>query len=354
VNDTVAVFLRKLVARLVSIIPVIPVLLAGGVILTIGGYQFSPRSHAETHETSAAAKPEKVTVMVRGTNGRDEERSFTPGEGKTESFRDCIDSACTIKGPKMVVVPAGNFMMGATLNENGEKDEKPQHKVTIAKPFAVGKFAVTRDEFETFVTETGYKMDGGCYTRSGGEWKGHTARSFRSPGFLQDGTHPVVCVNWNDAQAYTAWVSKKTGKSYRLLSEAEREYVTRAGTITPFWSGTSISTDQANYNGNYIYGGGKEGDYRQKTLPVKSFQPNPWGLYQVHGNVWEWVEDCYHEDYNNAPADGSAWVGEKNCRRVLRGGSSNYIPQYLRSAVRDGISAGGRFVNGGFRLARTF
>src|SRR5207302_6940801 len=108
------------------------------------------------------------------------------------------------------------------------------------------------------------------------------------------GRQPVINMSWDDAKAYLAWLSRKTGKSYRLLSETEREYVTRAGRSTPFWWGPSISTSQANYNGNYTYGGGSKGEYREKTVPVASFQPNPWGLYQVHGNVWEWTEDCYH------------------------------------------------------------
>jgi formylglycine-generating enzyme required for sulfatase activity len=111
----------------------------------------------------------------------------------------------------------------------------------------------------------------------------------------------VICVNWEDAKAYVNWLSKKAGKSYRLLSEAEWEYATRAGTTTPFWWGSSISTSQANYNGNYTYGSGSIGENHQKTLPVDTFPPNPWGLYQVHGNVWEWVEDCYHESYSNIP-----------------------------------------------------
>ena len=122
------------------------------------------------------------------------------------------------------------------------------------------------------------------------------------------GKRPVINVNWDDAKAYVAWLSRKTGKTYRLLSEAEREYVTRAGTTTPFWWGSSISTSQANYDGNYTYGSGSKGEYRQKTMPVDSFQPNPWGLYQVHGNVWEWTEDCWNDSYNGAPTDGSAWT----------------------------------------------
>ncbi len=113
-------------------------------------------------------------------------------------------------------------------------------------------------------------------------------------------------MHWYDAKAYASWLAKKTGKAYRLPSEAEREYVARAGTTTPFWWGSQISVEQANYNGNHTYNGAPKGEWRQKTVPVKKFQANPWGLYQVHGNVWEWAEDCWHDDYHNAPRDGSA------------------------------------------------
>ena len=152
----------------------------------------------------------------------------------------------------------------------------------------------------------------------------------------------MIGVSWDDAKAYVAWLAKKTGKSYRLLSEAEREYIARAGTTTPFWWGNSISTSQANYNGNYTYGDGVPGEYRQRTMPVDSFASNLWGLYQVHGNVYEWTEDCYHDSYNGAPADGSAWTGGdcdtygNGVRRVVRGGSWNSNPRGLRSAFRNG------------------
>jgi formylglycine-generating enzyme required for sulfatase activity len=230
--------------------------------------------------------------------------------------------------------------MGSPANEANRDAERegPQHSVTISKPFAVGRFAVTFDEWDACVA------DGGCngYEPNDQGW-GH-------------GRQPVINVSWDDAKTYVGWLSRKTGKPYRLLSEAEREYSARAGTTTPFWWGASISTSQANYNGTFAYGGGpKGGENRQKTLPVDSFQPNPWGLYQVHGNVWEWVEDCGHEGYAGAPSDGSVWVsGDSSCRHILRGGAWYLNPWYLRAAKRDtSIDArnGGGTV--GFRLART-
>ena len=235
------------------------------------------------------------------------------------------------------------------------KYEGPQHKVTIAKPFAVGRFAVTRGEFGAFVNETGYSVPDEAYTFEGGKYELRKGRSFRNPGFAQDDSHPVVCVNWDDAKAYVQWLSGKTGKDYRLLSEAEWEYACRAGTQTPFWWGSSISTEQANYDGNYTFGGGKKGEYRQRTVPVKSFQPNPWGLYQVHGNVWEWCEDCWNENYNDAPGDGSAWTTGDSGFRSLRGGSWDSDPQFLRAGARDGRNSQSyRDSYAGFRLARTY
>ncbi len=148
---------------------------------------------------------------------------------------------------------------------------------------------------------------------------------------------PVTGVSWDDAQAYTKWLSGKTGNEYRLPSEAEWEYACRAGSVTPFWWGTSITTEQANYDGRgFAYsGGGRKGEFRQQTLPVQCFEPNPWGLYQVHGNVWEWCEDLWHSNYIEAPANGSAWTDGNTNLRVLRGGSWINNPRGLRSAFRN-------------------
>lgn len=238
----------------------------------------------------------------------------------------------------MVVVPAGSFTMGSPTGEKDrETDGGSQHQVTFAQQFAVGKFSVTFDEWDSCVA------DGGCngYRPADQGW-GRAKR-------------PVVNVSWDDAKAYLAWLSRKTGKTYRLLSEAEREYVARAGTTTPFWTGSTISTSEANYDGNYTYGGGSKGEYRRQTVPVDSFQPNPWGLYQVHGNVWEWTEDCWNNSYDGAPTDGSAWTGGNCNRRVLRGGSWRNHPRNLRSAFRFDYSTSDRIdaKSLGFRVART-
>jgi len=257
----------------------------------------------------------------------EEERSLKP----KDVFREC-DQGC----PEMVVVPAGSFTMGSPASDNyGSNDERPQHRVTIARPFAVGRLAVTFDEWD------GCVADGGC----GG-------RRPDDEGWGR-GKRPVINVSWDDAKTYVSWLSKKTGKTYRLLSEAEREYVTRAGTTAPFWWGSSISPTKANYNGNYTYGGGAKGEYRQKTVPVDSFEANLFGLYQVHGNVYDWVEDCYHDSYSGAPTDGSAWTSGKCEFRVLRGGSWWSLPGGLRAALRVRYTSVSRNDNGGFRVART-
>ncbi len=186
------------------------------------------------------------------------------------------------------------------------------------------------------------------------DWQAITGLPGRQPndhGWGRGG-RPVIDVSWDDAKAYVAWLSRKTDKDYRLLSEAEWEYVCRAGTATPFWWGSSITPEQANYDGNYPYNKGPKGEYRQKTLPVKSFQPNPWGLYQVHGNVLEWCEDLWHDNYNGAPSDGSSWIAGSGARRVLRGGSWGYNARLVRAAFRYANDRGDRLSDVGFRCAR--
>jgi formylglycine-generating enzyme required for sulfatase activity len=257
-----------------------------------------------------------------------DERALKP----KDSFKEC--DMC----PEMVVVPSGSFTMGSLSTEQDRRDnEEPRHQVTFARQFAVGRFAVTFDEWDSCVA------DGGC------------------DGYLPDdkswgrGRRPVINVSWDDTKAYVAWLTRKTGKTYRLLSEAEREYVTRAGTTTPFWWGSSISTKQTNYNGGFVYNNGSEGEFRQRTMPVELFQPNPWGLYQVHGNVWDWTEDCWNDSYRGAPTDGSARTGCDDILRVrvLRGGSWNNQPHLLRAASRSYRTSVFRSNSYGFRLART-
>jgi len=248
-----------------------------------------------------------------------------------ESFRDC--DVC----PEMVVIPAGSFRMGSPEGESGRsEDEGPVHTVTFERPFAIARHEVAFDEWDACV------RDGSCRHKPDDEGWGR-------------GRRPVINVSWKDAKEYVQWLSRKTGQDYRLPSEAEWEYAARAGTKTPFFTGDCISTDQANYDGNYDYDGcgAKTGVYRGKTLPVGSLASNAWGLYDVLGNVWEWTEDCWNDSYEGAPSDGSAWTDGDCSRRVLRGGSWGNYPDVVRSADRNRNDTVLRNDFIGFRPART-
>ena len=249
-----------------------------------------------------------------------------------QRFRDCDDDSC----PWMVVLPAGSFMMGSPESEpERDKDEGPQHRVQVAS-FAVGQYEVTFRQWDACVAA------GGCKAKPGDEGWGR-------------GQRPVINVSWNDAQQYVKWLSAKTGQTYRLPSEAEWEYAARAGTSTPFAFGERITTAQANFDGNSTYNGSAKGEYRQKTLPVGSLAKNAWELYDLHGNVWEWVQDCWHDNYQGAPDSGRAWVNgcSGEVRRVLRGGGWFNDPVVTRSAIRFRDAPVDRYGGTGFRLTRT-
>lgn len=263
-------------------------------------------------------------------------------------FKDCPDC------PEMVVIPAGSFMMGSPDSEAGRRpDEGPQRRVTIPRDFAVGRYEVTRGEFSRFIAASGRKTEAGCHVWTGSEWKQDAGRNWRDPGFTQTDTHPATCLSWNDSQAYVAWLSQKTGKGYRLLTEAEWEYAARAGTTTAFSTGETITAEQANFNGNYTYNRSAVGFYRQRTTPAGDFPANPFGLYDMQGNIGEWVEDCYMDSYQGAPLDGIAVTRNSYCQRVNRGGSWYDSPGFLRAAARLRNHPGNRLHNFGFRVART-
>ena len=251
-----------------------------------------------------------VLVLVAGAAG---------AQPAGTTFRDCPEC------PEMVVVPAGRFLMGSPESE----EERPVHRVTIGYPFAVGMYEVTIEEWYACVAE-GY-----C--------------SWFNERDDEDWRRPVIFVRWEEAQGYVRWLSGKTGEAYRLLSESEWEYVARAGTTTRYWWGDEIGRNRANCDGC-----GSRWD-NKRTAPVGSFSPNPFGLYDVHGNVWEWVEDCANESYHGAPTDGSAWEESgiptrgMRCPRVLRGGSWSSRPRNIRSASR----LWGFASSVGFRVART-
>jgi formylglycine-generating enzyme required for sulfatase activity len=253
-----------------------------------------------------------------------------PSMAEKTRFRDCRDGTC----PWMVVIPAGSFMMGSPETEKDrDSDEGPQHKVTIPNALAVMETEVTVGMFKAFVDETKYSTGS-----SSCDWK----TVFPN----QTAAHPAVCISWNDAQAFVQWMSKRTGQVYRLLTEAEWEYATRAGSSTAYSFGDSSSVlgDYAWFSENSS----------SKTHPVRTRKPNAFGLYDLHGNAWEWTQDCWHDTYENSPTNGESWETScKESRRVLRGGSWGNIPRNLRSADRSRGSSGIRSNCPGFRVART-
>jgi formylglycine-generating enzyme required for sulfatase activity len=241
-----------------------------------------------------------------------------------DAFRECANDC-----PEMVVVPSGEFIMGSPPEEK-DRDamEGPQHEVTIVKPFAVSKFEVTFDDWDACVAY------GDCPRFSDHSWG--------------RGRRPVINITWNDAQQYVAWLSRMTGRIYRLLSEAEWEYAARAGTQTAYFWGDEIGTNNANCNGC-----GSKWDGKQ-TAPIGSFAANAFGLHDMPGNAWEWVEDCLHPNYSGAPEDGSAWTTGGDCTRRIARGASWYIrPGSLRSAHRGLLDSDYRNDDDGFRVART-
>ena len=243
-----------------------------------------------------------------------------------QAFRDCTGAHC----PDMVVIPGGSFVMGSHERDS----EKTPHSVSM-RSFALGKYEVTQ-----------------------GQWK--AVMGSNPSGFKNCGDNcPVESVSWNDIQQYLSKLNQQTGQQYRLPSEAEWEYAARAGCSKAFNVGgqckDKIEASEANFDGNGTYNGSAKGVYRQKTIQVGSFRANNWGLHDMHGNVWEWVEDVWHDNYAGAPTDGSAWTkGREQSRRVLRGGSWYSNPDDLRSAIRNRYSPDYRNNNvGGFRIART-
>jgi formylglycine-generating enzyme required for sulfatase activity len=243
----------------------------------------------------------------------------------------------TKAGMEMVLIKPGKFTMGKLAGDlHGGISDIPAHEVTISRPFYIGKYEVTVSQYREFIEATGYTSEEemGCRTK-GKSGFNDIYISWSWPGFKQKDKFPVVCVSWYDAQEFCKWVG------VRLPTEAEWELSCRAGTITPFAFGDQISTDIANYTGTYTYlNAMRNGVSREKTVPVDSFRPNSWGLYNMHGNVWEWVEDTKSDNYKNASTDGSAWIKQnipvigRVAWRMIRGGSWATPPWYIRSAAR--------------------
>ena len=261
---------------------------------------------------------------------------YEPGD----TFKDCRDC------PEMVVVPSGRFRMGDPTGQ-GASHERPVHSVTFPRPFAVGKFEITVDQFGAFFRDANYSIPTSCDVWKGNGWSSESRRNWMKPVFSQSDLHPVVCVSWNDANAYVSWLRQKTDKDYRLLTEAEWEYVARGGTQTKYPWGDEVGTAQANCDGC-----GSRWDNRG-TAPTGSFPANGFHAYDMLGNVWEWVEDCWTETYVGAPTDGSAWLTGDCDQRVLRGGSWNYLTTEISAAARLRIAPATQRGHFGFRVART-
>ncbi len=260
-----------------------------------------------------------------------------PAGAQLETFKDC--DGC----PEMVVIPAGDFVMGSPASERGrDRDEGPQHPVSIRQAFALGKYEVTRGEYAAFVRESGHVTSAsGCDSRSG------QPRTWRNPGFAQSDRDPVVCVSWRDAKVYVSWLSRKTGLEYRLPSEAEWEYAARGGTTTARHWGPRIGSGRTNCDGC-----GSRWDDRQPA-PVGSFAANPFGLHDMLGNSREWVEDCYLERYELASGDGRARSVGGCDKRVMRGGSWESSAKRVRAANRNGRGELSLDNDFGFRVVRT-
>jgi formylglycine-generating enzyme required for sulfatase activity len=273
------------------------------------------------------------------------------------TLKDCANC------PEMVALPAGEFIMGSPKDEPGRQGvEGLPRRVVIPKPMAIGKFEVTVDQFSAFVTETGMAVSNLCRVlveigRVQATW-GPPEASFRQPGFEVAGSQPVVCVSWHEAQAYVAWLKRRTGKPYRLPTEAEWEYAARAGTSTTYSFGddeTALCTYArfADLGSRLGWGNTCRSDTTAYgPLPVGSFKPNPWGIFDMHGNAWEWVEDCWTPIASEIPTDGSAFSRPGSCEvGVMRGGSWAAGRGKVRSATRVPAKAASHYHHIGFRVA---
>ena len=297
---------------------------AHGRILELEAAQERERQAQEKAQAQRIAKGEGLTAA----EVRQQQRAAAETLGVPLAFHDKLRGGG--KGPDMCVIPAGRFWMGSPEDEPEHQANETRHLVTLTRPFALARYAVTR-----------------------GEWRAYLQATGKKPASDQaDDRLPAVNLSWHDAVAYCEWLSEQTGARYRLPSEAEWEYACRAGTVTPFWWGSELTTERANYDGDYPYNNGPKGEDRGKTVAVDQFEPNPWGLYQVHGNVWEWCQDWF-ADYPEGEQTDPIYDGGGSLR-VLRGGGWLNGGRFLRAAYRRGVGPGDRDGVIGLRPARTF
>ncbi len=287
--------------------------------------------------------------------------SAVPSGGAAPSSRTLIRDCPQC--PELVVVPGGEYVMGSGKGEKfREPDEEPAHRVRVAGAIAVGKFEVTRGQYAAFAKETAREHKPGCYSTRGGRYHKDPKATWQSPGFEQKDDEPVVCVSWDDTQAYLAWLSNKTGKAYRLLNESEWEYVARAGsTGRHHWAETDDAAvcRYANVADQSLKGFSPGmpiapcSDGFTYTAPVGRFAANAFGVHDMLGNAWEWVEDCWNEGYAGAPETAQARVTGSCGERVFRGGAWDSKPTLVRVAYRDRESKGDCHDNLGFRVVRS-
>jgi formylglycine-generating enzyme required for sulfatase activity len=292
--------------------------------------------------------------------------SYKPGQAFTDHYVDLPG-----KAPTMVVIPTGSFMMGAPASDSDRlASSQPQHAVTIATGFAMARSAVTVAQFREFVRASGYVPDsirlGGAsvYDERSGVLRDDSNATWEDDyaGRKAEDNLPVVNVSWADATAYAAWLQQRTGKTYRLPSEAEFEYALRGGTKTRYWWGDGVpshpvenltgSADRSRSGRRWsnAFRGYRDGHWG--PAPVMSFAANPFGLFDIDGNVSEWVVDCWHDSYLRAPTDGSAWINPGCRAHVLRGGSWGSSPEQVESAYRQGANGDARSARVGFRVVR--
>ena len=290
-----------------------------------------------------------MTTVIASSAIAQNDSEILPGE----RWRDC--EGC----PELIALPAGVFSMGSPdTEENRYEREGPVHEVTISTQFAISVYEVTRSEYARFVQATNYEPDGRpCSVNVGLDWRESPDQDWRELGFPQTGRHPAVCISWNDAAAYVSWLSEHSKIEYRLPSAAEWEYAARAGTDTPWYWGTGSDVQCQYANGADVSSGFPWGtqcdDGNATTSLVGSYRPNAFGMHDMLGNAWEWVQDCYQPNYAGAPVDGSAWEPEECSGRVMRGASWASTPKYLRVAHRAGEAADFRSDYTGFRVARS-
>ena len=331
-----------------------------------GGDQALAQQLAEQAKDLAPDLPGLGDIQERMTNAR-LYASYKPGQVFTDRYVDLPGQT-----PSMVVVPTGSFDMGAPDSEEGRAGaETPQHQVTIGKGFALSRAEITIGQFREFVRASGYQPDsvklGGAsvYDERGGALRDDPDATWQSDYAGRAATDerlPVVNISWNDAKAYVDWLGQRTGKRYRLPSEAEFEYALRGGTTTRYWWGNGAPTrkvENLTGSGDRSQSGRRWSNAFEKyrdgywgPAPVMSFEANPYGLFDIDGNVSEWVLDCWHDSYVRAPADGSAWVNPGCSTRVVRGGSWGSSPDQVRSAYRQGADGSVRSGRVGFRVLR--